>query len=77
MHPESNFCEFDELIPPQLISNEKGINPSINSSNNIEKDIISLMNFSQHCHNLKVNSHWGKTLPIYPTSPIEPKTKNL
>ena len=55
----------------QLIPNEKDINPSINASNNIEKDIISLINFSQHCQNLKVNSHWGKVLPIYPTSPID------
>ena len=75
-HEESNFYEFSELISPHLISNEKDINPSISASKNIEKDIISLINFSQHCHNLKVNSHWRSTLPIYPTSPIDNKNKN-
>ena len=76
IHQESNFHEFREIISPQLISNEKKIYPSINASNNIEKDIISLIHFSQHCQNSKVNSHWGKTLPIYPTSPIDNKQKN-
>ena len=71
IHKESCFHEFIELTTPQLIANDKDINPSINASNNIEKDIISLINFSQHCQNLKVNSHWGKVLPIYPTSPID------
>ena len=73
IHKESSFHEFSELTTPQLIPNEKDINPSINASNNIEKDIISLINFSQHCQNLKVNSHWGNALPIYPTSPIDNK----
>ena len=73
IHKESCFHEFIELTTPQLIANDKDINPSINASNNIEKDIISLINFSQHCQNLKVNSHWGKVLPIYPTSPIDNK----
>ena len=73
IHEESSFHEFIELTTPQLITNDKDINPSINASNNIEKDIISLINFSQHCQNLKVNSHWGKALPIYPTSPIDNK----
>jgi len=73
IHKESNFHEFSELIYPQLISNEKEINPSVNSSYNIEKDIISLINFSEYCHNSKVNSHWGTTLPIYPSSPIDNK----
>ena len=73
LHQESNFHEFCEIMPPQLISNEKEINPSINASNNVEKDIISLINFSQYCQNSKINSHWGKTLPIYPTSPIDNK----
>ena len=72
---DSNFHEFNELVYPQLIKNEKEINPSIKASNNIEKDIISLINFSQHCQNRKVISHWEKTLPIYPTSPID--NKNL
>ena len=73
IHKESCFHEFIELTTPQLIANDKDINPSINASNNIEKDIISLINFSQHCQNLKVNSHWEKVLPIYPTSPIDKK----
>ena len=73
IHKESCFHEFIELTTPQLIANDKDINPSINASNNIEKDIISLINFSQHCQNLKVNSHWEKVLPIYPTSPIDNK----
>ncbi len=77
IHKESDFHEFRELISPHLISSKKEINPSINASNNIKKDIISLINFSQHCHNLQVNSHWEKTLPIYPTSPIDNKNKNL
>ena len=71
IHKESNFHEFDELISPQLIKNENEINPSIKASQNIEKDIISMIKFSQHCHKLKVNSNWKKTLPIYPTSPID------
>ena len=73
IHKESNFHEFREIISPQLISNKNLIKPSIKASKNIEKDIISLINFSQHCQNLKVNSHWGKALPIYPTSPIDNK----
>ena len=73
IHQDSNFYEFNEIIPPKLINNEEEINPSINASNNVEKDIISLINFSQYCQNLKVNSHWEKTLPIYPTSPIDNK----
>ena len=77
VHQESNFLEFSELISPHLISNEKEIYPSINVSKNMKKDIISLMNFSQHCHNLKVNPHWKSTLPIYPTSPIDNKNNNL
>ncbi|WP_413679053.1 tRNA (adenosine(37)-N6)-threonylcarbamoyltransferase complex dimerization subunit type 1 TsaB [Prochlorococcus sp. MIT 0916] len=71
IHQESNFYEFNEIISPQIISNKKLINPSIKASNNIEKDIISLINFSQYCQNSKVQSNWGKTLPIYPTSPID------
>ncbi len=75
IHKESNFHEFNEIISPQLIKNDEGINPSIQASNNIEKDIISLIKFSQYCHNSKVNSRWESTLPIYPTSPID--NKNL
>ena len=73
IHHESNYHEFNELIAPQLILNEEKIYPSIKSSINIEKDIISLINFSQYCQHSKVNSYWGKTLPIYPTSPIDKK----
>ena len=71
IHQESNFHEFNEIIPPQLISNKNLINPSIKASNNVEKDIISLINFSQYNENSKVKSNWQKTLPIYPTSPID------
>jgi len=71
IHQKSNFHEFSELISPQLIINGKEIHPSINASNDIEKDIISLINFSQYLHDTGVNSHWAKTLPIYPTSPID------
>ena len=71
IHKESNFYEFSEIIPPQLISNEKLLKPSIKASNNIEKDIVSLIDFSQHCHSLQVESNWKKTLPIYPTSPVD------
>ena len=70
---ESNFHEFNELVSPRLIQSEKEINPSINASNKIEEDIISLIKFSQYCQNSKVNSNWEKTLPIYPTSPIDNK----
>jgi tRNA threonylcarbamoyladenosine biosynthesis protein TsaB len=71
IHQDSNFHEFSEIISPKLISNEKLINPSIKASNNIEKDIISLINLAQYCQNSQVQSHWQKTLPIYPTSPID------
>ena len=71
IHQESNFHEFSEIISPQLISNQKLINPSIQASKNVEKDIISLINFSQYCHDSKVQSNWQETLPIYPTSPID------
>jgi len=73
VHRESNYYEFNELVTPQLIKNEKEINPCIKASNNIKKDIISLINFSQNCHNLKIYSNWVETLPIYPTSPIDNK----
>ena len=73
IHKEPNFHEFSEIISPHLISNEKDINPSIKASNNIEKDIISLLNFSQYCHNSNFYSDWKKILPIYPTSPIDNK----
>ena len=71
IHKDSDFHEFSEIISPQLIINDKEINPSIKASNNIEKDIISLINFSQYCQNSKVHSNWRKALPIYPTSPID------
>ena len=71
---DSNYHEFTELVSPHLINNENEINPSIKASNNIEKDIISLINFSQNCQNLNIRSHWKKTLPIYPTSPIDNKS---
>ena len=71
IHKESNFYEFSEIISPQLISHKTLISNPIKASNNIEKDIISLINFSQFCHNSKVDSSWQKTLPIYPTSPID------
>ncbi len=73
IHQESNFHEFREIISPQLISNKNLIKPSIKASKNIEKDIISLIKFSQYCENSKVNSNWEKALPIYPTSPIDNK----
>ena len=73
IHQDSNFHEFIEIISPQLIINEKEINPSIKASNNIEKDIISLIHFSQYCQNSNFSAHWGKTLPIYPTSPVDNK----
>ena len=73
IHKDSGFHEFNEIISPQLISNQKLINPSINASYNIEKDIISLINYSQYCHNSRIHSNWRKTLPIYPTSPIDKK----
>jgi len=73
IHQESNFHEFREIISPQLISNKNLIKPSIKASKNIEKDIISLIKFSQYCQNSKVNSNWEKALPIYPTSPIDNK----
>ena len=75
IHQESNFHEFNELISPQLIQNESEIHPSIKASNNIERDIITLINFSQYCQNKKVYSNWEQTLPIYPTSPIDNKNQ--
>ena len=77
IHKESNFYEFSELISPQLIKNEKEISPSINASNDIEEDIISLINFCQYCHKKRINSNWANTLPIYPTSPIDDKKINF
>ena len=71
IHKESNFHEFSELISPQLIRNDQEINPSISASNDIEKDIISLITYSQYCQNTKINSPWVNALPIYPTSPID------
>ena len=73
IHPDSNFHEFSEIISPKLIADEKELNPSIKASFDIEKDIIALIDFSQYCQNSKVKVHWGKTLPIYPTSPIDRK----
>ena len=73
IHKESNFCEFNEIIAPKLINNQEELEPSFKASNNIELDIISLINFSQYCQNLKVTSSWKDTLPIYPTSPIDNK----
>ncbi len=73
IHQESNFHEFSEIISPKLINNQKIIIPSLDASNNIEKDIISLINFSEYCHNSKIHSNWRNILPIYPTSPIEIK----
>ena len=73
VHKESNFHEFNELSSPKLISNEKQLNPSINASNNIEKDIIELIKFCQYCHNSEVQSNWKEILPIYPTSPVDKK----
>ncbi len=71
IHQESNFHQFSEIISPQLINNQKLINPSIKATNNIKNDIISLINFSQYCQDINIKSDWQKTLPIYPTSPID------
>ncbi len=71
IHQESDFHEFSEIISPQLISNDKEINPSIKASNNIEKDIISLINFSEYWQKSNFHSNWRTILPIYPTSPID------
>ena len=71
IHQESDFHEFIEIISPQLISKEKAINPSIKASSNIEKDIISLINFSEYCQKSNFYSNWRTILPIYPTSPID------
>ena len=71
LHKKSNYYEFNEINPPKLVRNEELINPSIKASNDVEKDIVTLINFSQYCQNLKVQSNWQKTLPIYPTSPID------
>ncbi len=71
IHQESDFYEFIEIISPQLISKEKVINPSIKASTNVEKDIISLINFSEYCQKSNFYSNWRTILPIYPTSPID------
>ena len=71
IHQESDFYEFNEIISPQLISKEESINPSIKASSNVEKDIISLINYSEYCQKLNFNSNWRTILPIYPTSPID------
>lgn len=71
IHQESDFYEFIEIISPQLISKGKAINPSIKASSNIEKDIISLINFSEYCQKSNFYSNWRTILPIYPTSPID------
>ena len=71
IHKGSDFYEFSEIIYPKLISNEKEMNPSIKASINIEKDIISLINFSEYCQKSNIHSNWRKILPIYPTSPID------
>ena len=73
IHKDSNYHEFSELISPKLIKDEKAMNPSIEASHNIEKDIIALINFSQFCQKSKVNYNWKKILPIYPTSPVDNK----
>ena len=73
IHKDSNFHEYTEVIPPKIMKNDKELNPSIQASNNIEKDIISLINFSEYCQKLKINTCWSDTLPIYPTSPIDNK----
>ena len=71
IHQELDFHEFSEIISPQLISNDKEINPSIKASNNIEEDVISLINFSEYCQKSNSHSNWRTILPIYPTSPID------
>ena len=71
IHKKSNFYQFSELISPKLIKDTQEINPSIKALNNIEKDIISLMRFSEFYHKSKIFNNWMKALPIYPTSPIQ------
>ena len=73
IHKEPHFHEFNEIISPKLVSDQKLLNPSIKVSNNLEEDMISLINFSQYCQNSKVKSNWQQILPIYPTSPIDNK----
>ena len=73
IHKELNYHEFIELVAPKLIRSEELINPSIDASNNIKEDIISLINISHYYQKSKVKSNWKKTLPIYPTSPIDNK----
>ncbi len=73
IHKKSEFHEYIELLSPQLINNEIDLNPSINASDDLEKDIISLINYSQFHHDKRINSKWDKALPIYPTSPVDNK----
>tara|TARA_Y100001968_G_C19409974_1_gene745744 strand:- start:246 stop:644 length:399 start_codon:yes stop_codon:yes gene_type:complete len=73
IHEKANFYEFNEIITPKLIQNEADLNPSISASQDIEKDIISLIEFSQFRYSLKSKTSWKKTLPIYPTSPVDKK----
>ena len=75
IHKKSGFHEFDEIFPPQLTNSLQDLNPSINALQDLEKDIISLINFSHFCENQKVKNDWSKALPIYPTSPVD--NKNL
>ncbi len=78
IHKNPKYFEFNEIISPQLINKKEYLTPSINALTDIEKDIISLLQFSQFCHNSKVNSNWDKLLPLYPTSPLDnKKTSNF
>ena len=69
----NDFIIVDRRENSINLSKEKIIKPSIKVSYDIKKDIISLINFSQYCHNSNIHSNWRKTLPIYPTSPIDNK----
>ena len=60
-----------EIKKPSLFENNSHLYPSILANEQVEKDLLSLLQFSIYCQEIGIKNHWGKVLPIYPTSPVD------
>ncbi len=65
-----NMSIIKELKEPHLINPHAEIYPSINASEDVEKDIERLLKIGIDFHINSKAGYWNEVLPIYPTSPV-------
>ena len=66
------YCnKVSEIKPPHLLKQEIDLNEAIYYNEDVKLDILELLKFSFSAYKINKNGEWFKTLPIYPTSPVE------